>query len=561
MRYYAHSLREKDACEWQSLRAHLEETAELAGEFAVVFGCIDWASLCALLHDVGKYAKAFQQRLTGARKRVDHSLAGALEALRLFGTSRSQQALGRIAAHIISGHHTGLADGLSSNRSVGTTLSERLEHANMPDYSAWVEEIVLPAIPPPPDFFMGKGREDLAFAIFFWTRMIFSCVVDADFLNTEAFLQPDKAIFRGCFPELEELRPVLDRHLADKMQRCLAGRVNARRAEVLEGCRRAALWNPGLFSLTVPTGGGKTLSSLAFALDHACRHKLRRVIYVIPYISIIEQTADVFRKAFGPDLAHAVLEHHANAAEVEARSVEAADNTEDARTLAFENWDAPVVVTTAVQFFESLFASRSSRCRKLHNIAGSVVILDEAQTLPLRFLRPCVAAIKELTSTYRVSFVLCTATQPELGIKPWNRNGLENVREIVPDVSGLFAALERVKVKFIGEISMGELAGRLTEYEQVLCIVNTRKQARELCGLLHNRQAGGLYHLSTRMCPAHRREVLTKVKALLQDPSKPPVWLIATSLIEAGVDIDFPVVLSGHGRSGIYRAGRRPWQS
>jgi CRISPR-associated endonuclease/helicase Cas3 len=414
----------------------------------------------------------------------------------------------------------------------------------IPDYSAWRGEILLPQAWPPLPAFSGGTEEVQAFSVFFWTRMLYSCLVDADFLDTEAFLQPDKAVLRGGYPSFEQLRAAFSAYMAEKTTTAEQSSVNAQRAKVLAACRQAALWDQGLFSLTVPTGGGKTLSSLAFAFDHAAKHGLRRIIYVIPYTSIIEQTANVFRKAFGPELAHAVIEHHSNVDEKLEKNPETADRNEDARTLAFENWDAPIIVTTSVQFFESLFAARSSRCRKLHRIAESIVVLDEAQTLPTPLFRPCLAAIKELSCMYKASLVLCTATQPEVGITPWNRNGLENVREIVPDVPSLFQTLERVTVEFVGALDMPVLAKRLADHGRALCIVNTRSQARDLYESLRDSQQGEkpVFHLSTWMCPAHRKAILRQVETMLKDPAKPPLLLVATSLIEAGVDQDWPVV-------------------
>jgi CRISPR-associated endonuclease/helicase Cas3 len=374
--------------------------------------------------------------------------------------------------------------------------------------------------------------------------MIYSCLVDADFLNAESVMAPEKAARRGGYPDLAALHEAFNAFMARKTAAAEPGNVNKQRAKVLAACREAALLKQGLFSLTVPTGGGKTLSSLAFALAHAAGHSLRRIIYVIPYTSIIEQTADVFREAFGAAFAHAVIEHHSNVEEKAEKNPEEADQHEDVRTLAFENWDAPIIVTTAVQFFESLFAARSSRCRKLHNIAGSVIVLDEAQTLPTSLFRPCLAAIRELSGTCRASVVLCTATQPEVGIKPWNRNGLEGVREIAPDPPELFRALERVRVKYLGSLEPLALAQRLAGHERALCIVNTRAQARYLCELLRGSLQEGqtLFHLSTRMCPAHRRAVLARIKAMLDDPAAPSLLVVSTSLVEAGVDLDFPVV-------------------
>ena len=547
MKYYAHST-DGPEDEWQLLAEHLQETARMAADFADVFGNQAWGYLVGLLHDLGKYSREFKKRLQGGPK-VDHSLAGALEAQEHFKKIGSP-VLGVLAAHIISGHHTGLVDGLGGSGE-GSSLKSRLDRANrIPDYSAWKSEITLP----PPTFPVlakpesegnqADRQEALALRLFLWARMIFSCLVDADCLNTEAFMQPDQSALRGMFPPLGELKTAVDAHLRAKTDQAEGTAVNRCRAEVLTACRKAAELEPGLFSLTVPTGGGKTLSSLAFALDHALKHGLRRIIYVSPYTSIIDQTAAVFREAFGPELAKAVLEHHSGVVDNTPPDPDEADDEEDARqarTLAFENWDAPIIVTTAVQFFESLFAAQKSRCRKIHNIAASVVILDEAQTLPRPLFRPCLAVLKELAASYRVSTVLCTATQPEVGVQVWNPNGLTGVREIIEDVPALFQDLERTAIEFIGPLSLPDLAVRLVETRQVLCIVNTRAQARELSQLTHKSERT-VFHLSTWMCPAHRREVLAKVKRLLDDPAKPPLILVSTSLIEAGVDIDFPVV-------------------
>ena len=546
MPFYAHSLPGAPVEKWQLLNAHLTATADRAGLFASHFNSGEWGRLCGLLHDLGKYSDAFQKRLNGKGPRVDHSLAGALEAIR-FLDGRHHAGVGKLAAHVISAHHTGLADGVSQGIE-GKSLTERLRAQDtIPPYSAWAADVALPPLPPLPSF-PAASREALAFSLGFWTRMLYSCLVDADFLDTESFVDAERGAARGEYPSLDALHAALERTLAIKSAAAAPNMVNAERAKVPAACREAADLDQGFFSLTVPTGGGKTLSSLAFALAHARRHNLRRVIYVIPYTSIIEQTAEVFRQAFGPALEHAVLEHHSNAVEKLEKQPENADEHEFSRvgqhayahTLAFENWDAPVIVTTAVQFFESLFAARSSQCRKLHNIAESVVILDEAQTLPTHLLRPCLSALKELTASYRASVVLCTATQPEVGVKPWNRSGLENVREIMPDAASLFHALERVEVNHIGPLQLEALAGLVGGHDRALCIVNTGAQARDLCELLHAR-GKPVFHLSTWMCPAHRKNVLCTVKNMLLDRAAPPVLLIATSLLEAGVDIDFPV--------------------
>ncbi len=542
MPFFAHSLDGEPQEKWQGLHEHLVSTAQQAGAFAAVFSSKEWGCLCGLLHDLGKYSPEFQKRLQGG-KAVDHSLAGALEAMAFLREPRFA-GLGHILAHVISGHHTGLADGMAGQNEKPSLQARLSAFAKIPNYSAWKREIALPREIPPLPPFAGRDKDSLFFSLFFWARMLYSCLVDADFLDTEGFLQPEKAALRGDYPSLGEFGAALNSHLAALSAKAASGKVNTQRARVLAACRRAALLERGLFSLTVPTGGGKTLSSLAFALEHAAQHSLRRVIYVIPYTSIIEQTAGVFRAAFGPALAGAVIEHHSNVAEKDTKSPEQADGSEDARTLAFENWDAPIIVTTAVQFFESLFAARSSRCRKLHRIAGSVVVLDEAQTLPTRFFRPCLEAIDELAGLYGASVVLCTATQPEVGVRPWNCNGLENVREIASDMPDLFKELERVTVECIGAMDLPALAARLLEHKRALCIVNTKSQARDLYELLRAsaRDEHALFHLSTWMCPAHRRVALQDINAMLLDPASPPMLLAATSLIEAGVDQDWPVV-------------------
>ena len=317
--------------------------------------------------------------------------------------------------------------------------------------------------------------------------------------------------------------------------------------------RSKAAEPPGLFTLTVPTGGGKTLTSLAFALGHAVRHGRTRVIYVIPYMSIIEQTAAVFRDALatgegeGSDF---LVEHHSTFDEEKIGNREAKDKLR----LAMENWDAPIIVTTAVQFFESLFANRPSRCRKLHNIANSVVILDEAQTLPLKFLRPCVTALDELARNWRASIVLCTATQPALARHTGFPGGFDTLSELAPEPRRLYEALKRTRINKLGMIDDAQLSRRLRESRQALCIVNTRRHARELYESLGN--VDGAFHLTTLMCARHRRERLEVVRERLKKGD--PVLLVATSLVEAGVDVDFPVVWRAEAglESIIQAAGR-----
>lgn len=363
-----------------------------------------------------------------------------------------------------------------------------------------------------------------------WLRMLFSCLVDADFLDTEQFMDGKKTQERGGFVTLETLLGTLDKHVGKLMAAAFPTQVNRVRAEVLHQCRERASDSPGIFSLTVPTGGGKTLSSMAFALKHAVHHKKRRIIYVIPYTSIIEQTAGIFQSIFGPN----VVEHHSN--------LDSEKETAKSR-LATENWDAPVIVTTNVQFFESLFASRTFSCRKLHSIINSVVVLDEAQLLNPEFLQPILDTINLLTQHYCVTFVLSTATQPALQSREgfgWTFKGLDNVREIMTDPDALYRDLERATVTmpedFHARRKWEDLAVELTAHDSVLAVVNTRRDCRDL----HRLMPEGTIHLSAAMCGEHRTRVIEEIRSQLKE--RVPIRVVSTQLVETGVDIDFPVV-------------------
>jgi len=372
------------------------------------------------------------------------------------------------------------------------------------------------------------------FQLAFLTRMLFSCLVDADYLATEAFVSPEKTDERRVdLPPLAVLRETLDQHLL-KLSAGKTGTIADARSEVLNACRQAAHDDRGLFSLTVPTGGGKTLSSLAFGLAHAERHKLDRVIYAIPFTSIIEQTASVFRDVFADAPEETILEHHCNTDP---------DNETPTTRLVTQNWDAPIVVTTNVQLFESLFAARTSSCRKLHNICNSVIILDEVQAIPVDLLQPTLAAIDELVRNYGSTVVLCTATQPALRKSEDFRIGLSDIAEIIPNPPQLFERLKRVQISHIGAQSDGQLTDRLNRYDQFLCIVNTRAHAANLYSSLAldaGEKSNGLFHLSTLMCGQHRKTILDRVRQRLKDGLSCQV--VSTQLIEAGVDVDFPVV-------------------
>ena len=536
----AHVRQDKNG-EWHEhhLDEHLRGVAVIAADFANHFASSDWANIAGLWHDLGKYSTEFQRyiktvsgyeaeaHIEGAPGRVDHSTAGAIHAVRLFG------AHGRILAYLIAGHHAGLPDWHSAETG-GKALSIRLGA----EQNHLLDRIPAQAIPqeiltqPKPATKLCGGAEGLHL----WLRMLFSCLVDADFLDTEKFMNDAQAAARSGYRDMADLMDRFDKHMAALAANADNTPVNAIRADILHQCREKAALAPGLFSLTVPTGGGKTLSGMAFALRHVIQHKKQRIIYVIPYTSIIEQTAGIFRDIFGDN----VVEHHANLD----------PDKEDARSrLATENWDAPIIVTTNVQFFESLFAARTSRCRKLHNIVNSVVVLDEAQLLPPEFLQPIADVMNQLASHYGVTFVLSTATQPALGSfrSPDGQifRGLNNVREIMDDPDALYQALQRVEVNVPSDLQTPRdwesVATELIQHPSVLCIVSRRDDARELHRLMIAKEdSKDTLHLSALMCGEHRSKVIADIKARLK--RNEPVRVISTQLVEAGVDVDFPVV-------------------
>ena len=519
MSYWARPNQSPGNSQWQPLKDHLLAVAARARSFAEVFGAGDLAWTTGLCHDLGKYSSEFQKRLGDPRIHVDHSTAGAIRAREKYGP------IGLLMAYAIAGHHSGLPNGGGSEES---DLFYRISHKTIPDFSAYSAELSLPERAP--GLPVTAGPTHRGFTVSFFVRMLFSCLVDADALDAEQFSSPEAFDLRGRGESIGVLEERLTQHLREVTSRAVPGKVNQRRLEVLEDCLAAAAQQPGLFRLTVPTGGGKTLSSLAFALRHARIHGLDRVIYVIPFTSIIEQNAEVFRAAVGEA---AVLEHHSNVAVPDSGGQ---DRLPSALELAEQNWDMPLVVTTNVQFFESLFSNRPSRCRKLHNIANSVVILDEAQMLPVELLSPCIQAICELVRNYRTTVVFCSATQPALErLLP---QGVQ-VREIVRNPEELYHALKRVEVRNLGTVEDSQVVKHMLQHRQVLCIVNTRAHARKLFEQLG--MADGHYHLSAAMCPTHRTKCLDEIRSRLKQGLTCRV--VSTQLVEAGVDVDFPVVI------------------
>jgi len=523
-RYFAHSTPTADKSDWQPLDEHLRHVAGLAAEAAARFGAREWGHVAGLLHDLGKYSGGFQLRLEGGA-RLDHATAGAIEAGRRYRKG------GSILQYVVAGHHAGLADADGETQVARSTLKDRLNRRIEP-YDAFEHEIELPLALPMPPLRLRCDRPGFQMALF--TRMLFGALVDADYRDTAAFYDRLEGRQRpdDDWPSMAELRDRLEAHLARFGGPRHA--VDEVRAQVLDSCRVIAKNAPGRFTLTVPTGGGKTLASLAFALRHAATHGLDRVIYVVPFTSIIEQNAGVFRYALGDE---PVLEHHTG---YDDRIVD--KDARDKLRHAAPRFAAPVTVTTAVQFFESLFTNRPGRARKLPAFARAVIVLDEVQTLPLELLRPCVAALDELARHYRSTIVLCTATQPAVTAADGFKGGLDDACEIAPEPRRLYERLRRVRVLPCVELDEGELARRLALEPQALCIVDTRSQARELHAALNDAVGVGsdCFHLSTWMCPAHRRKSLSAIRGRLA--SGEACRVVSTTLIEAGVDVDFPTV-------------------
>lgn len=572
MAWFAHSAEDEhgrplpeQSGRWQPLAVHLRNVAALARHFADPLGLAAEAELAGLLHDLGKYAYRFQERLRNAAIRgINHWTAGARKAADLRAP---------LVDYVVEGHHTGLPafcalqqalkkmEAAESRREL-TGCAEAL-----PDLERRFESDGL-RLPPPP----ARVREP-AFAAALRARMLFSCIVDADFLDTEQHFYPQTARERALPPLQAELAlQILLKHLLAKPS---AGPVNQLRRRLLEDCLKAAEKPPGLFTLTAPTGSGKTLASLAFALRHIVRHnsalaaddprKFRRVIVVIPYTSIIEQTAavyrEVFEKQFGPDY---VLEHHSAVApreRPEDRERDAEEERMRRARLAAENWASPLIVTTSVQFFESLFAHKPSDCRKLHNIARSVVIFDEVQTLPARLAPSLLSAVFLLTRDYGVTALFMTATQPAfdrvaLQILPRDCNWQPT--EIASDPAAFAETLRRTRIQLPkpqDSTPWNAIAKELAAHHQVLCVVNSTKDARALFQMLPSE---GRFHLSARMCPVHRQETLADIRRRLDPQVNEPCRLVSTQLIEAGVDLDFPIAFRALGPldSIIQTAGR-----
>lgn len=536
-----------EAGEWDLLADHLLNVARRAGAFGAIFGAEALAYLLGLWHDLGKYSPAFQRYLLQAAQatqekeedaelagKVDHSTAGAQYAF-----AQLPEPFGRLLAYGIAGHHAGLADaGSEGTRDIPGNLAARLFKKIPPLEGAPASILQGVKITQPALDFRRDHSSAVAFQIAFFGRMLFSSLVDADFLATEAHFSAKQQADRSTRPvNWEAWRDRVDALIQQKQAAALVrwgdSAVLRLRQQIYERCCLKAEDQPGFFSLTVPTGGGKTLASFAMAVRHVLAyqksHGLRRIIYAMPFTSIIEQNAQVLRDVLQED-GDQVLEHHSNLDP---------DRITPWNKLASENWDGPLIVTTTVQLYESLFAARTSACRKLHNIAGSVIVLDEAQSLPLDLLEPTLAALAELVRNYKCTVILCTATQPAIGHRSDFPIGLQGVREVIENPVELAQALRRVEISDAGELDESTLAQRMAQTPQVLTIVDTRARAAALFQELRSQQVEAL-HLSAAMCPKHRSAILQEVRERLQQGR--PCRVVSTQLIEAGVDVDFPVV-------------------
>ncbi|HEY2293476.1 MAG TPA: CRISPR-associated helicase Cas3', partial [Thermoanaerobaculia bacterium] len=551
--YYAHSASSTGG--WEPLREHLGDVAATAARLAAPFGAAEEARLAGLLHDLGKYSDRFTRRLNGLESGLDHWSAGARAALDQGGLH------GIAAALAIQGHHIGLQSP-GSLKDLGDFARFAARHprgleVTETDIPLLLWRLAADRLALPRPKLSVFSREHPKAGAMLDVRMLFSALVDADFLETEAHFKRDSEGGKAYRTPGPELRPAealgrLEEHLTRlAAESRAAAPVTALRADLLQACRAAGVSSPGLFTLSAPTGAGKTLAMLAFALHHAVAHGLRRIVVAVPFLSIIEQTVQVYRELLAPRFGDFyVLEHHSLAGTRGSEEDGQSPADQTARRLA-ENWDAPLVVTTSVQLLESLFANRPAACRKLHRLAGSVILLDEVQTLPPRLAVPTLAALSHLAARYGSSVVFATATQPAFArldaqVRKLAASGWAPC-EIVPSSLDLFARARRVQVEWDTEVrrSWEAIADGLAGAGTALCIVNLKRHAQRLASLLLERGAPGLFHLSTNLCPAHRERILSQVRQRLA--RKDPCLLVSTQCVEAGVDVDFPVVFRAFG--------------
>lgn len=525
--------------EWviQDNETHSQNVAELAQRFAAKFGMDKCGYVAGKLHDLGKARNEFQQYIRsvngiGLNKtncEHNHAYVGMVASNQLY-----PNVSGMVIGSVIESHHRGLydldQDGLNERK-----RKEFPREISMPnaDYNAEVYSEIC-------EFSTNSNSFDAQMMI----RMLFSCLVDADYTDTEAFMI-DKSELLTIQPSgLDVLSNKLLSHIQRVEATCTPCEINDIRHYILEQCTKASNLDRGVYSLSVPTGGGKTISSMVWAIFHALKNGMERVIVAIPFTSIIEQTAQIFRNIFGDE---AVLEHH-SLMDIDSYTSNSEYNSNEAVRRKIGNWDAPIIVTTNVQLFESLFSHKTSKARKLHNICNSVIILDEAQALPVSLINPIVESLNSLVRKFGCSVLISTATQPALGRQhigtlPTTRlNGFDKIQEIIPSEAKLFERMNRTVVTNINDsMSYDEIAGEMQRHPKVLCIVNSRKDAYEIYRRLP--QNGNSFHLSKNMYPAHIKNAIQDIRDLLSSPNCEELKVVSTQLIEAGVDIDFPVVM------------------
>lgn len=553
--YIAHINEYTDAI--QTVQQHSFQTAVLCREYAIP-AFKDFLYVIGLLHDIGKYMDEFQKRIRGAQIRVEHSMCGAIAAGELF-----PNVMGLMMQFCITGHHSGLPDaGFPNDTAELGTLYGRLKR-EFSDYSEYKRELEIPSVDfgAWAEFVAGDCRKDQELQIdkfAFLTRYAFSCLVDADSTDTADFCR-------------EEERP---RALRSDFQACL-DRVNARLSAFV--CRtnlqkaRSALQaqafrnadrDAEIYLLNMPTGSGKTLASVKIALERALAGKKKRIIYVIPYNSIIDQTVDVFKGLFGGELE--ILRHQSTFSYEDAE-----DQDEDYRkaaTLAAENWDAPFIVTSAVQFFESVYANKRGKLRKLHNMADSILVFDEAHLMPQSYLQPCLQSIAFITRYLNSEAIFLTATMPDFE-NLIHKYALPDSKifNLIQDTS-LFGEFQKCRYEYIGEVEADALLEKSSQSPSSLVIVNSKKAARQL---FRECSTGKKYHLSTYMTPYDRKRILQEIREELNRlekdyptyeavPKERRITIIATSLIEAGVDLDvYTVFRERSGLDSILQAGGR----
>ena len=528
--YIGHIKKDESGDEFliQDLEEHIQGTLALAEKFANSFNAGEWGRICGLFHDFGKYNPGFQKYLKIASGymngpmigKIDHKSYGAIH----LNTILRHKQFSKVFGYCIAGHHSGLDN--SGDLHARYNNQELTEIYNQISYMAPAYNFDLKELARCVHVSIPEQQ------IHHWVRMLYSCLVDADWLDTESFMKPENSKQRGNYKTLEDIKILFQKHIDSFKSKVSPSPINQIRSAIQNECIEHATHEKGLYSLTIPTGAGKTLSSLAWAVNHVTKHNMSRIIVVIPYTSIITQTANIFRNIFGEEN---VIEHHSNI-ETDKQSWQ--------NKLATENWDAPIILTTNVQFFESLYASTPSKCRKLHNICNAAIIFDEAQMFPEEFLLPVIHGIQALRKVFGCSILFTSATQPPFtGIIGTGREQFTGFAEEIQSITSkdplMFDVFKRVEIEWPEtntRTTYDELSEELIQYEQVLCIVNTRQEAYEL----HKRMPEDTLHLSRNMCTAHIMDVIDEIKTRLDAGN--PVRVISTQLVEAGVDIDFPVV-------------------